>query len=156
MVILLVLGALLLTVLQTPTAAGEPSSYTIYRAGVPLKIDGRLDETAWIAAPDVGKFHFPWWKAGKQEQTIAKLLWDDDHHSYDYVVSLVRALFGYTTERGFVMACEVDTSGRVIVLTTTREHAELKRDQIHAFGKDDDINNCKGSMTASIEPVPTD
>lgn len=79
MLIFLILGALLLTVLQTPTAAGESSSYTIYRTGVPMEIDGRLDEAAWIAAPDVGKFKFPWWKEGKQEQTIAKLLWDDDH-----------------------------------------------------------------------------
>ena len=32
------------------------------------------------------------------------------------------------------------------------EHAELKRDQIHAFGKDPFIKNCQGSMSASIEP----
>ena len=41
-----------------------------------------------------------------------------------------------------------------IVLTTTREHAELKRDQIHAFGKDPLIATCQGSMSASIEPMP--
>ena len=29
------------------------------------------------------------------------------------------------------MAEKVDTEGKVIVLTTTKEHAELKRDQIH-------------------------
>ena len=34
------------------------------------------------------------------------------------------------------MACEVDTTGRVIVDTTTKERAELKRDQIHAYGPD--------------------
>ena len=52
------------------------------------------------------------------------------------------------------MAKEVDTQGRVVVLTTTLEHAELKRDQIHAYGKDGAIKNCKGSMSATIEPVP--
>ena len=36
--------------------------------------------------------------------------------------------------------------GKVIVLTTTKEHAELKRDQIIAYGKDDLIKNCTGSM----------
>ena len=35
---------------------------------------------------------------------------------------------------------------------TTKEHAELKRDQIHAFGKDVLIPRCAGSMSASIEP----
>jgi ATP-dependent Clp protease adaptor protein ClpS len=52
------------------------------------------------------------------------------------------------------MAMEVHTSGRVIVLTTTREHAELKQDQIHAFGPDPfSSRECKGSMTAIIEPA---
>ena len=41
----------------------------------------------------------------------------------------------------------------MIVLTTTKEHAELKRDQIIAYGKDDLIKNCKGSMHATIESV---
>jgi len=53
--------------------------YTILRAGTPIKIDGKLDEPAWFAAPDVGEFQFPWWKEGKKEQTRAKLLWDDDN-----------------------------------------------------------------------------
>ena len=42
------------------------------------------------------------------------------------------------------MAKEVDTQGRVIVLTTTMEHAELKRDQIHAYGKDDLVAELQG------------
>jgi ATP-dependent Clp protease adaptor protein ClpS len=32
------------------------------------------------------------------------------------------------------------------------EHAELKRDQIHAFGREKGKPRCKGSMKASIEP----
>jgi ATP-dependent Clp protease adaptor protein ClpS len=52
------------------------------------------------------------------------------------------------------MATEVDTRGRVIVLTTTKEHAELKRDQIHACGADRLVARCRGSMSASIEPAP--
>ena len=44
------------------------------------------------------------------------------------------------------------TDGAEIV-RLSKEHAELKRDQIHAYGKDDLIAGCKGSMSASIEPV---
>lgn len=56
---------------------GRPS-YTIYRAGgAPILVDGRLDELAWTAAPDVGKFVFPWYEGGKKEQTVAKILWDE-------------------------------------------------------------------------------
>ena len=39
-------------------AAGRPS-YMIYRAGTPITVDGRLDEPAWVAAPDVGGVRLP-------------------------------------------------------------------------------------------------
>ena len=82
------------------------------------------------------------------------VLWDDTEHTFDYVIRMMKNLFGYPEERGYQLAKEVDASGRVICLTTTREHAELKRDQIRAFGKDPQSNRSKGSMFASIEPAP--
>lgn len=88
----------------------------------------------------------------KRQPRFHVILWDDDDHSYEYVVLMMRQLFGHPFEQGFEMAKKVDTHGRVICLTTTKEHAELKRDQIHAFGKDMLIARCKGSMTATIEP----
>lgn len=81
------------------------------------------------------------------------ILLNDDDHSYAYVVMMLKELFGYPVEKGFKMAEEVDTTGRVIVLTTTLEHAELKRDQIHAYGPDPTIERCAGSMSAEIEPA---
>jgi ATP-dependent Clp protease adaptor protein ClpS len=87
----------------------------------------------------------------KRQPRYHVILWDDDDHSYDYVSRMMQALFGATIERGYEVAKEVDTVGRAICLTTTLEHAELKRDQIHAFGKDALIARCQGSMSASIE-----
>jgi Mn2+/Fe2+ NRAMP family transporter len=55
----------------------EVPSHTIHRTATKFTIDGQLDEPAWKAAKDVGKFKFAWWKDGKKEQTAAKLLWDD-------------------------------------------------------------------------------
>jgi ATP-dependent Clp protease adaptor protein ClpS len=65
---------------------------------------------------------------------------------------MMQRLFGHPLEKGFQIAKEVDASGKAICLTTTKEHAELKREQIHAFGRDNLIARCKGSMSASIEP----
>jgi ATP-dependent Clp protease adaptor protein ClpS len=79
------------------------------------------------------------------------VLWDSDDHSYDYVERMIRELFGHTPEQCHKMAETLDTKGKVIVLTTTKEHAELKRDQILAYGKDDQIKNCTGSMHSTIE-----
>jgi len=81
------------------------------------------------------------------------LLWDDDDHSYDYVIAMLRELFGFPVEKSYQLACDVDAHGKVICLTTTREHAELKRDQIHAYGRDQRIARCHGSMSSSIQPV---
>ena len=99
-------------------------------------------------------------KKAKEEQKTKRqppynvVLINDDDHSYDYVIRMLKQLFGYPEEKGFLMAQEVDTAGRVIVMTTTMELAELKRDQIHAYGPDPLIPRCKGSMSASIEPAP--
>ena len=90
----------------------------------------------------------------KKQPRYNVILWDDDDHSYDYVISMMRKLFGHSIDKGFVIAREVDASGKAICLTTTMEHAELKRDQIHSFGKDRQIERCQGSMKATIEPVP--
>lgn len=92
----------------------------------------------------------------KRQPRYNVILWDDNDHTHEYVILMLKTLFGHDRQRGMQLAIEVDTQGKVIVLTTTREHAELKRDQIHAFGKDDLIAHCAGSMSATIEPVPSD
>ena len=80
------------------------------------------------------------------------VLLDDDDHTYAYVMEMLEELFGHGPVDGYRMACEVDAQGRVIVETTTRERAELKRDQIHAYGADWRITRSEGSMSARIEP----
>ena len=88
----------------------------------------------------------------KRQPRYHVILWNDNDHSYEYVIIMLRKLFAHPVEKGFQLAREVDRRGKAIVLTTTREHAELKRDQIHAFGADRLIARCKGSMSATIEP----
>ena len=82
------------------------------------------------------------------------VLIDDDDHTYEYVVGMLKKVFAMTADDAFVMAYRVDTEKRVILDTTTLERAELKRDQIHTFGRDWRIPRCCGSMSAVIEPSP--
>lgn len=81
------------------------------------------------------------------------VLLDDDDHSYEYVVEMLGALFGHTTQTAYRMAVEVDATGRVIVWTGSREVAEFKQERVHAYGADAHIPECKGSMTAVLEPT---
>jgi len=90
----------------------------------------------------------------KRQPRYQVILWDDDEHTYAYVIVMLMDLFGYPPEKGYQIARQVDTQGRAVVCVTTKEHAELKRDQILAYGKDALIEECTGSMWATIEPVP--
>jgi len=87
----------------------------------------------------------------KQQPRYHVLLWNDDDHSFDYVIGMMQELFAHSAGKGFMIANDVHTGGRAICLTTTKEHAELKRDQIHAYGGDRNIAQCKGSMSSTIE-----
>lgn len=88
-----------------------------------------------------------------QLQPYNVVLKNDEEHTYDYVIQMLRAVFGYTEHRSLMLARQVDERGRAIVLTTHKELAELKREQIGAFGADERIAECKGSMSAFIEPA---
>lgn len=81
------------------------------------------------------------------------VLLDDDDHTYAYVIEMLNQLFGHSLAQAYKMACEVDSSGRVIVDTTHFERAEFKQQQIHAYGPDWRIEACAGSMTATLEPA---
>ncbi|MEW6252047.1 MAG: ATP-dependent Clp protease adaptor ClpS [Planctomycetota bacterium] len=81
------------------------------------------------------------------------VLLDDDDHTYEYVIEMLGKVFGYGVRKAFALACEVDTTGRVIVDTTHFERAELKQQQIHACGADPRIARSAGSMTAVLEPA---
>lgn len=97
-------------------------------------------------------------RAQVEERTKQPWLWNvvllnDDDHSYEYVVQMVQTVFAHGKEKAYLIAKTVDTQARAICLTTHKEHAELKRDQILAFGPDPTDSTCKGSMSAVIEPA---
>ncbi|MEE2843506.1 MAG: ATP-dependent Clp protease adaptor ClpS [Planctomycetota bacterium] len=89
----------------------------------------------------------------KQQPRYNVILWNDEDHTFDYVIDMLQELFGFPPEKGFTIASKVDEDGKAVCLTTTLEHAELKRDQIHAFGNDPFVSECQGSMSATIEPL---
>ena len=110
---------------------------------------GTLDGTGTAVAE-------PQTKQDRRKREVPRyhvILWNSDDHTYDYVEKMLRELFGHTKEQCHKIAKTVDEEGKAVVLTTTKEHAELKRDQIIAYGKDD-TKNCKGSMHATIEAAP--
>ena len=80
------------------------------------------------------------------------ILWDSDQHMSAYVAKMLRDLFDRTKEACCHIATTVDVCGRAVVITTSREHAELKCEQIHAYGSDH-LESFQGSMWATLEEV---
>jgi ATP-dependent Clp protease adaptor protein ClpS len=81
------------------------------------------------------------------------VLLDDNDHTYDYVIEMLSKVFGYAEQKGYELAQTVDNAGRVIVITTHKELAELKCEQITTFGADPRLDRSKGAMTAVVEPA---
>ena len=65
---------------KKPTGTQKKQAKVHHTTGK-ITIDGRPDESDWANAPSLGNFEFTWWKEGDpaQQQTDAKLLWDDSH-----------------------------------------------------------------------------
>ncbi len=107
--------------------------------------------TATLTPPQVEKEKKAAKPTPRKQPPYNVVLMNDDDHTYAYVVEMLGRLFGHDPGRAFRMAQEVDSSGLVIVDTTTFERAEFKRDQIHAYGADWRLPRCRGSMSATIQ-----
>ncbi|HAL73037.1 MAG TPA: Clp protease ClpS [Verrucomicrobiales bacterium] len=81
------------------------------------------------------------------------ILHDDDEHTHRYVVNMMMQIFGYDASKGFQIACEVNESGRAIVVTCHKELAEFRVDQIHKYVDELPAANEPGPMKASMEPA---
>ena len=91
----------------------------------------------------------------KQEPNYHVIIWNDEEHSYEYVIELLMKLFAHPYETAFDITRLVDQVGKGIAYTCHMELAELKRDQILAYGADwrmPKVSHC--SIRATIEPAP--
>jgi ATP-dependent Clp protease adaptor protein ClpS len=61
------------------------------------------------------------------------ILLNDDDHSMDFVVDVLRKVFNFQLEKAFQLMMEAHENGRTIVWTGTKEVAELKVEQINTF-----------------------
>ena len=104
-----------------------------------------------VAEPEQKRKGKPKKKPPRRQPRYHVILWNDDDHTHEYVIEMMAKLFGHPREKGFLIAEEVDKQGKAICFTTALEHAELKRDQIHAYGPDARSAKSKGSMSATIE-----
>lgn len=79
------------------------------------------------------------------------VLWDDDEHTYEYVIEMLVEVCQMDTEKAFRHAVEVDTEKKTVVFSGEFEHAEHVQEMILTYGPDPRMKKSKGSMTATLE-----
>ena len=84
------------------------------------------------------------------------IILNDEEHTFDYVIELLTKLFGHPVKTAIELTWRVHLSGRAVVYTTHKEKAELKRDQVLAYGPDPRMDISKGPLGCYIEPAPSD
>src|SRR4029077_15197578 len=74
------------------------------------------------------------------------IILNDDDHTFDYVIEMLQAVFGFTHATALAHTLEAHSTGSSIVLTCTLEETERKRDQVHAYGPDWRMPTSRGSI----------
>lgn len=93
-------------------------------------------------------------KPPRRQPNYHVIIWNDDEHTYEYVIELLMKLFAHPFEKAFQITHEVDHSGKGIAYTCHMELAELKRDMVLGYGADWRMSTSTGSIRATIEPAP--
>jgi ATP-dependent Clp protease adaptor protein ClpS len=84
------------------------------------------------------------------------ILENDDYHSFEFVVEVLRKALGYANEQAFQLMLQAHHSGRAVVWTGPKEVAELKADQIRTFHELREPGQIQlGPLGCSIEPAPS-
>jgi ATP-dependent Clp protease adaptor protein ClpS len=81
------------------------------------------------------------------------ILENDDHHSFEFVVEVLRKALGMTEQRAIQHTTEAHTKGRAIVWTGTKEVAELKMEQMQSFHEIRADGRKLGPLGVTIEPA---
>jgi ATP-dependent Clp protease adaptor protein ClpS len=90
----------------------------------------------------------------RRQPPYAVILHNDNINSMEFVVFVLRKVFGYTVEKCDELMIEAHNKGRSVVWVGALELAELKADQIRSCGADPDQKS-KGAqpLGVSIEPA---
>jgi ATP-dependent Clp protease adaptor protein ClpS len=90
----------------------------------------------------------------KRQPPYNVIVLNDEEHTFEYVIEMLAKLFGHSRSKGESIAWTIHTHGKAIVFTTHKELAELKREQVLAYGPDPRMEISKGSLGCYIEPAP--
>ncbi len=89
----------------------------------------------------------------RRQPPYAVILHNDDTNTMDFVVMVLRKVFGYTVEKCVKLMLEAHEKGRAVVWIGALEVAELKADQIRSCGPDPFVKKDPHPLGVSVEPA---
>jgi ATP-dependent Clp protease adaptor protein ClpS len=90
----------------------------------------------------------------QRQPPYAVILHNDDVNNMEYVVAVLRKVFGYSVEKCVQLMLEAHERNRAVVWTGARELAELKADQIISCGPDPDrVGEGAEPLRVTVEPA---
>ena len=78
------------------------------------------------------------------------VLLNDDMHTFEYVMALLRDVFGVPWDNGFWVAKTIDHKGRKVVFTGTWQEVARKHDEVLAYGPDPRLPFSIGPLKVEI------
>ena len=91
----------------------------------------------------------------KKQPPYAVILFNDDQHTFQYVIETLMKVFGYPQEKSYSLTLQIHGEGKGIVWSGAREVAELKRDQIRSAGPDFHAGRkVDFPLGVTVEPLP--
>lgn len=87
----------------------------------------------------------------RAERACKVLLYNDEEHTYDYVVEMLAHACGLSREKAFRCAVEVDLTGRTIVHFGTRPACKAVAEKITAYGPDHRLPQSMSSMKCEVQ-----
>lgn len=90
----------------------------------------------------------------QRQPPYSVILHNDDVTTMEFVVVVLRKVFGYTVEKCVQLMLEAHQSDRAVVWTGAMELAELKADQIISCGPDPDrVKAGAEPLRVTVEPA---
>ncbi|MBF0430155.1 MAG: ATP-dependent Clp protease adaptor ClpS [Fibrobacteria bacterium] len=87
----------------------------------------------------------------KTQASFRVVLFNDESHTYDYVVELLTQCCELSKDAAFRCAVEVDVSGRTIVYYGTNQACNDVCAKILSYGADHRLPHSTGSMQAEVQ-----
>jgi ATP-dependent Clp protease adaptor protein ClpS len=118
--------------------------------GMVLELSAQEMSTFWGSATRTGEST----ESGTLTQvqlTSKVVLFDDEDHTYDYVVEMLTHCCEMPRDKAFACAFEVDMTGRTIVFYGDTEACKTVCRKILTYGPDHRLPRSMGSMNAEVQ-----